>query len=175
MNKTKEKASSELLQSAMRHGTLLGSMWIVAFATYILSLTSADLSLIFLLLLAASPIYAGYLGIKYRKNECNNKLSFVNAWSYMIILYLCASILSAIACYIYFQFMDNGVALSAFKEQIDIYTTLDIGEEMKKALTDTFEILANMDASDYCMQYLSSNVFLTTFLAPITAIFIYKK
>ena len=88
---------------------------------------------------------------------------------------MCAAVLSAIACYIYFQYMDNGLALSAFKDQIDTYQAMEIGEDMKKAFTETYNILANLTASDICIQYLISNIFLSTFLAPLTALIVYKK
>ena len=164
-----------ITQVAMQYGTKLGILWIFAFTIYIMALTRPNLSLLFLILLIISPLYAGYLGIKYRKKERENKLSFTNAWIFTTIMYLCASILSAIACYVYFSYMDNGVALSSFKEQIDIYTTMEIGEETKKALSDTYDIIAKMNASDICIQYLTSNLCLTTFLAPLTSLFVFKK
>ena len=151
------KGNNAFTQTAMKYGTLLGILWIVTFAAYIKALATPEFSLIFLILLVASPIYAGYLGIRYRKKECGNRLKFINSWALMTIIYLCAAALSAIACYIYFQYMDNGVALSAFKEQIDAYQAMEIGEEMKKAFTDTYNILAGLSASDICMQYLLSN------------------
>ena len=169
------KENNTLTQAAMKYGTQLGLLWIVTFVTYIKALTTPEISLIFLILLIISPVFAGYLGIKYRKKESNNRLSFTSSWSLMIIIYLCASILSAITCYIYFRYMDNGAALSAFKEQIDIYQTMEIGEEMKKAFTDTYNILANLNASDICIQYFLSNIFISTLLAPLTALFVYKK
>ena len=169
------KVNNTLTQAAMKYGTQLGILWIVTFAIYIKALTTPEMSLIFLTLLIASPIFAGYLGIKYRKKECANRLSFISSWALMTIIYLCAALLSAIACYIYFQYMDNGATLSAFKEQIDAYQTMDIGEEMKKAFTDTYNILASLNASDICIQYFLSNTFISTFLAPLTALVVYKK
>ena len=148
---------------------------IAAFAIYIKALTTPGLSFLFLAMLVASPIYAGYLGIKYRKRECDNHLGFINSWALMIIIYLCAAVLSAIACYIYFQYMDNGATLSTFKEQIDAYQTMDIGEDMKKAFTDTYNILAGLSASDICIQFFLSNIFISTFLSPLTALVVYKK
>lgn len=159
----------------MKYGTLFGILCIVTFATYVKTLTTPELSPLFLMLLVASPIYAGYLGTRYRKKECDNHLGFIDSWALMIIIYLCAAVLSAIACYVYFQYMDNGAALSAFKEQIDAYQTLDISEEMKKAFDETYTILANLSASDICIQYLLSNIFASTFLAPLTALVVYKK
>ena len=159
----------------MKYGTQLAILWIVAFATYILALSNPAMSMAFLALLVASPIFAGFLGVRYRKRECNNHLGFMSSWSLMIIIYMCAAVLSAIACYVYFRYMDNGLALSAFKEQIDIYQTMEIGEEMKKAFTDTYSLLANMSASDICIQYFLSNIFVSTFLAPLTALVVYKK
>ncbi len=164
-----------MLQTAMQYGTNLGVLWIIAFVVYIISMTTSELSLLFLMMLIASPIYAGYLGIKYRKKECGNRLGFLNAWSFMIIVYTCASALSAIACYIYFYFIDGGNMLAAFKEQIDIYTSMEIGEDMKKAFNDTYEILSKLNASDICIQYFTSNLFISSILAPLTSLFIYKK
>ena len=169
------QGNNALTQAAMKYGTQLGLLWIAIFAIYIKALTTPEMSLIFLILLIASPIFAGYLGIKYRKKECGNKLNFISSWALMIIIYLCAALLAAIACYVYFQYMDNGLALSAFKEQIDAYQAMEIGEDMKKAFTETYDILANLSASDICIQYFLSNVFVSTFLAPLTALVVYKK
>lgn len=170
-----KEESNGLIQASMRYGTLLGALWIIAFAVYIAALTTPSLSPLFLILLAASPIVAGCMGIKYRKQEKGNRLGFLEAWSFMTISYLCASVLSAIACYIYFRFMDNGALLTSFKEQIDIFTAAAIDEELKKAFTGTYDLLTKMNASDYCMQYFTTNIFITTFLAPITSIFVYKN
>ena len=178
LEKSKEMTNKEnntLTQAAMKYGTQLGILWIAAFAAYIVSLANPEMSVIFLTMLVASPIYAAYLGIRYRKRECGNRLGFMSSWSLMIIIYMCAAVLAAIACYVYFRFMDNGLALSAFKEQIDIYQTMEIGEDMKKAFADTYNILANMSASDICIQYFLSNIFVSTFLAPLTAFVVYKK
>ena len=169
------KGNNALTQFAMKYGTQLGILWIVAFFTYVKALVMPEISIIFLMLLIASPIYAVYLGIKYRKKECNNRLNFISSWALMIIIHFCAALLSAIACYIYFQYMDNGAALSAFKEQIDAYQAMNISEEMKNAFTETYNILANLNASDICMQYLLSNIFISTFLSPLTALIVYKK
>ena len=164
-----------LTQAAMKYGTYLGILWIITFAIYIQALSTPSISIVFLILLVASPIYAGYLGIKYRKRECNNHLGFVSSWALMIIIYLGAAVLAAIACYIHFRFLDNGAALAMFKEQIDAYQALDIDEELKKTFTETYNILANMSASDICIQYFLSNTFISTFLAPLTALVVYKK
>ena len=170
-----KEESNGLIQASMRYGTMLGALWIAAFAVYIAALTTPSLSPLFLILLVASPIVACCLGIKYRKQERGNKLGFIEAWSFMTISYLCASVLSAIACYIYFRFMDNGVVLTSFKEQIDIFTATGIDEELKKLFNDTYNLLTQMSASDYCIQYFTTNIFVTTFLAPITSIFVYKN
>ena len=170
-----EQSTKGMLQTAMQYGTNLGILWIIAFAAYIVSITTKEMSLLFLMLLAISPIYAGYLGIRYRKKECENRLGFLNAWTFMIIVYTCASLLSAIACYIYFYFLDSGTVLAAFKEQIDIYTSMEISEEMKKAFNETYDILSKLNASDICIQFFTSNLFVSSMLAPITAIFVYKK
>ena len=170
-----EQTTKGMLQTAMQYGTNLGILWIIAFITYIVSITTKEMSLLFLMLLAISPIYAGYLGIRYRKRECENRLGFLNAWTFMIIVYTCASLLSAIACYIYFYFLDGGTVLAAFKEQIDIYTSMEISEEMKKAFNETYDILSKLNASDICIQFFTSNLFVSSVLAPLTAIFVYKK
>ena len=159
----------------MKYGTQLGILWIAAFAIYIKALTTPGLSFLFLAMLVASPIYAGYLGIKYRKRECDNHLGFINSWALMIIIYLCAAVLSAIACYIYFYYLDNGAMISAFKEQIDIYLAMDLGEEMEQAMNNTYEILSQLTASDITIQYFTSNVFIASLLAPITSLFVFKK
>ena len=75
----------------------------------------------------------------------------------------------------YFYYLDNGAMISAFKEQIDIYLAMDLGEEMEQAMNNTYEILSQLTASDITIQYFTSNVFIASLLAPITSLFVFKK
>ena len=170
-----EANNNGLLQAAMRYGTMLSALWIITFAVYITAITTASLSLLFIILLITSPIFAGYLGRKYRQQERGNKLGFLEAWSFTTIIHLCASVLSAIACYVYFRYMDHGTVLATFKEQIDTITATITDENLKKTFTDTYSLLTQMNASDYCMQYFATNIFITTFIAPIISLFVYKN
>lgn len=162
-------------QSAMYYGTFLGILWIITFFTYILSISHPEVSILCLALLVFSPIYAGWSGIRFRKRTCSNRLSFSNSLFFMIIVYLCAAVLSAIACYIYFYYFDNGFILSSFKEQIDVYSAMDIGDDVKQIFAESYDILAKMSASDICMNYFTSNLFVLSILAPVTSLFVFKN
>lgn len=165
--------NSNYSQKAMQQGTILGLYWIAIGIIYILGLSNAVLSVLFLAMLAASPFFAAKLTARYRKQECGNTMTFIGAWSFLIIMYVCASLLFAVAQYIYFIFIDGGFFLSFLEEQINILQQIP---ELDAATIDAFKQIAEawnqMTTSDIVLQFLSTNMMVTGILTPLTAIFV---
>ena len=160
-------------QKAMQQGTILGLYWIATAAIYILGLSNAMLSVLFLILITFSPFFAAILVAKYRKQECDNKMTFLTAWSFLIIMYVCASLLFAVAQYIYFMFIDKGFFITFLQEQISLLQQVSELDSMTiDSLKQVGELWGQMTTSDIVLQFLSSNMMIAGIITPITAIFV---
>ncbi len=163
-------------QRAMHNGTLLGILWIVTSITYIIGLSNIIFSFLFLMLVASSPVFAWYLAVRYRKKECGNQIKYLQAWTYLIIMYVCASLLTAVAQYIYFAFIDNGYFISFIQEQISVIQQMpQIDEATKNALQQVSELWGKLSISDIILQFFNSNMMLTAIITPLTAIFVRRN
>lgn len=160
-------------QKAMQLGTIFGLYWIATAIIYLLGLNNASLSVLFLAMITISPFLAGYLVIKFRKQECENRMSFLNAWTFLIVMYICASLLFALAQYIYFAFIDEGFFISFMQEQINALQQMpELDSATKDALQQIITLWGQMNTADIVLQFLSSNIMIAGILSPITAIFV---
>lgn len=159
----------------MHCGTLLGMLWTAMYASCILGFTSLLFTLLFLFMNLSSPFYAGYLAVQYRKRHCNNNMGFIQAWTFVLIMYVCASLLAAVVQFVYFRFMDNGYFFLVISEISGIIkdNPAIIGD-MAVQFETAFNSLAAMTTSDIVTNMLSTNIMNATILAPIIAIFVRK-
>ena len=108
-------------------GTYVGILWIASFACYLGGLTSPMLGMIGGLLAIISPFYAAKRLMKFRDDIRNGEISGRRSMLYYLLMFFYASLLFALAQYIYFAFIDDGFLMRA-------YTSLLSSPEMKQAM-----------------------------------------
>lgn len=162
--------------SAMRCGTQLGVLWIIMYASCILGFNNIFFALFFFVLYCASPFYAGYLAASYRNKECGGIISFSRSWMFVLIMYLCASLLAAIAQFIYFRFIDNGYFVEVIQNSTKIILeNPEIFGNMAQELETAINNFQAMKTHDIVFSMLSSNMMNGTILAPIIAMFVKRN
>lgn len=169
-NNSKEAFS----QYAMQYGTLLGLLWCAMYASFIAGLSNVFYSFLFLVLNIASPFFAGYLAINYRKKHCDNCISFSKAWIFLLIMYICASLFSAAIQAVYFRFFDEGYLIQSMQQITDILrNNPDITGEMSLELNKAMETFTNLETKDIIINILSSNIVNSAIITtPIIALFV---
>ncbi len=173
---TEKSYKNNFNSEAMYCGTMLGIFWILTSAIYIFGLSIPFLSSLFLMLLIASPFYAGFLAIKFRKHECNNSITFVKAWIFLLIMHLCASLLLAITQYIYLIYFDHGYLFGFVQEQINLVLELpDIDDATKELMEQTSELWSKITVKEIVIQLFYSNIMITGIITPIIAFFVKRK
>lgn len=173
---TEKSTYNNFNREAMYCGTMLGLLWILTSAVYLAGLEDPIFSFIFLALLTASPFYAWHLAVRYRKRECNNNITLSGAWIFLIIMYICASLLSAVAQHIYFIYFDNGYLLGFMHEQLNLLQEQPgVDEATKILLAHTQELLGEITTKDIVMQLLTSNIMLSFVITFITALFVKRN
>ena len=168
--------AKSLSERAMYYGTIFGGVMILTNIAYIIGLRVEAFSTVFLLLTAASPFIAGRLAATYRKRERNNSMGFVQAWLFLVIMYICAAMLTAIAQYIYFALIDNGFFMQFIQEQFSLVLEAEgLDDAVKDEIRTTANLLAAMSTRDIILQIFSTNIIISPIITFIIAIFVRKK
>lgn len=108
-------------------GTYVGILWIASFACYLGGLSSPMLGLVGGILAVVSPFFAAKRLMKFRDDIRDGEISGRRSMLYYALMFFYASLLFALAQYLYFAFIDGGYL---FRE----YTSLLSSPEMKKAM-----------------------------------------
>lgn len=160
----------------MKRGTLLGAFMILTNIFYLLGLKTALFSTLFLLCFVGTPLLAGRLAVLYRKKERENRLKFVEAWLFLMIMYACASALTAVAQYTYFVFIDNGYFFEFLQEQFNTFLSLEgMDAAMQEQVATTAELLKKLTARDLVLQILGTGLMFSPIITGLTAIFVQRK
>ena len=103
----------------MHFGTYMGIYWILKFILFPLGFHIPFLSLLFLILTLSVPFIGYYYVRMYRDKICGGSIQFSHAVLFTIFLYMFASLLVAVAHYIYFQFIDHGFIINSYTQLWD--------------------------------------------------------
>ena len=162
---------------AMLFGTYMGGYWILKFILFPLGLTVPFLSLLFMGLTLGVPFMGYYYARMYRNQVCGGAISFPHAWVFTVFMYMFAALLSAVAHYIYFRFIDNGFILSTCEVQIDMLVQSNIPgiEAYIDRYRDGLELAHTYTPIDITIQMVSWNVFTGSILAIPTALLVMKR
>ncbi len=161
------------MQYAMLFGTYLGGYWILKFILFPLGLTIPFLSFLFVGLTLCVPFMGYYYVRMYRNTVCSGSISFLHAWIFTVFMYMFAALLTAVAHYIYFRFIDHGFVINAYESQIDILNKSGVPD--RTTIQTCFKKHWNwksLTPIDITMQLVSWNVFCGSLLALPTALFL---
>lgn len=173
MEQEKRKSVGE---RAMFYGTIFGGVMIATNIFYLLGLESQAFSLLFIIFILSSPIIAGKLAAYYRKSEQENQMTFTQAWTFLIIMYMCAAILTAIAQFIYFTFIDNGYFMSTILQQFDTLIAMEqIDATLRNELAKTADLMRSLSNRDIILQIFTTNIIISPIITFFIAIFVRKN
>ena len=162
----------------MHFGTYMGIYWILKFILFPLGFHIPFLSLLFVILTLSVPFIGYHYAKMYRDKICGGSIQFSHAMLFTIFMYMFASLLVAVAHYIYFQFIDHGFIFNAladfWNQAIEQSPALQENKELMKDMFDADKI-NSLSAIDITMQMLSSDVFFGSILAIPTGLMVMKK
>ena len=163
-------------QSAMYHGTLLGVVWCVMYVMLIAGSSNLMMLLISSSLGIASPFIAAYFAKKYRREVCGNIIPYPRALLYLIIMYLCATLLSTVILFIYINYIDDGSFMNILHESIAILQDTPEVDKYTAALLEEISVMfQKMGPSDFVWQIMDGNISNSIILPLIIAIFVRKN
>jgi len=175
--KDMEDKPKTLQEHAMRFGTMMGIFWIIKFSFLPMGFKIPLLQLLFIFMTLFVPIL-GYIYIrKYRERYCGGELSFLRGWVFSLYMYFFASLLTAAAHYIYFQFIDNGYLTGTYMDQLENLKATLTGdlETSVDQLIQNLESIASMSSLQLTMQLIFQNIFYGAILSLPTALLAMRR
>lgn len=161
----------------MLFGTYMGGFWIFKFLFFPLGLTVSFLLFLFVGLTLCVPFMGYRYARMYRDQVCGGSIGFLHAWLFTVFMYMFAALLTAVAHYIYFRFIDQGHIIDTCENLINTVSQGNVpGMEVYIATyREALEELRKITAIEWTMQMMSTNFFWCTLLALPTALFVRRQ
>lgn len=161
----------------MLFGTYLGAFWIAKFILFPLGLSAPFILLLFLGL----TLYVPFLGFRYtrryRDQVLGGSISFLHAWTFTLQMYLFAALITSVAHFFYFRFIDHGFMFHTYETLLHEVTATPIpgAEEYIQQLETNLKLMKGLTPIDITFQLIMQNIFYGSLLAFPTALFAMRK
>lgn len=159
---------SKIRKSAMQNGLIMGVIFSVNFifsvsGTYLLGFLTNVITLVILWVMYK-------MAVKYRNNECEGTITYVNAYRYISSVFFYASLISAIVKYIYMKYIDANCAQWLFNQAVQAQQLFQLkgSTEEQDALQQVYTPI------NYAILFIAVNNMLGMVLGLIMAGFIKK-
>lgn len=161
----------------MLFGTYMGIFWVMKFILFPLGLTIPFLLFLFAGLTLGVPFMGYYYARTYRNRVCGGSISFLHAWVFTVFMYMFASLLTAAAHYVYFQFLDHGYVVNTVEAMVDTVAQSNLPgmESYIATYREALDAARSVSPIEIAMQMVSSNVTWGAILALPTALFVMKR
>ncbi len=168
---------SYMQRFAMLFGTYMGVFWVLKFILFPIGLTTPFLLFLFVGLTLCVPFMGFHYARQYRNEVCGGSMGFVQAWMFTLFMYMFAALLTSVAHYIYFRFIDNGYIIDFCDNQIDIVAQSNIPgmDGYINTYRENIAAVRQLSPIEITLQLVSTNVFIGTLLAFPTALFVMKR
>lgn len=164
-------------QYAMMFGTYMGVFWILKFVLMPLGMTSPFLLLLFICLTLCVPFLGYYYTKTYRDKVCGGTIGFLHAWVFDVFMYVCAALLTAVAHYVYFRFIDQGYMLDTCRQMLNTLATEDVPgmEDYVKQMKTNLDMMSSFTPTDIILGMLSTNIYYCSLLSIPTALLAMRR
>ena len=135
----------------MHFGTYMGVYWILKFILFPLGLSIPFLLFLFFGLTLGVPFMGYYYARTYRDKVCGGSIRFLQAWVFIVFMYMFAALLTAVAHYIYFRFIDHGFIVNTYMGMFDELTNKEVPgiEGYISQLKEVMEMISRLTPIDY--------------------------
>lgn len=159
----------EQLQAFARiDGALIAGLWTLSFACFIGNFYAPLLGIFAFAIGAFSLVFAAMRLRKFRDEVRDGFISFRRALAYGIMQYLNASLLFAVAQFLYFQFIDHGFMMTQYTAVMQNPEFMEMMRTWGLTSDDVSLVMNNMAALrpiDVALQFFTTNVFMGLFVS----------
>lgn len=149
-------------------GLIIAGLWIVSFACFLGEFKYPLLSDVFILTALGSVFAVGICAKRYRDSVLDGIISVKRSYAYCFLIFAYASLLTAAAQYIYFQFMDQGYFVTMFSSltnTAEFKALLSANGISAKDLQTALHSLYDLRPIDFAFQFFTSNIIIGTIVS----------
>lgn len=161
----------------MHFGTYMGIYWIIAFIFFPLGFVNPFFSYLFFGLTLGVPFIGFFFAKTFRDKACGGRISFLQTWLFLVFMFMFAALLTAVAHYIYFRFIDNGFVITSLSTIINSFPAEGVAglENYVAQAKEGLEILSAFTPIETTMQMFSQNFLYCSILSLIIAPFVMRS
>ena len=166
---------AELRTYAAQKGAIVGGMWILSFACFIIGLSHPRASLLCIMAGIGSIFVTGKLIRRFRQQK--GEIGFFMAMWTGILMFMYASLLMAAAQFIYFRYMDNGFVADTYAtllqqpEVLKALQNMSGGENYRELIDQAIITWQTISPIELTFEFLVSNFFLGIIVSiPVAAL-----
>lgn len=158
----------QLKAFARQDGALLALVWIVSFACVVYMPQSAVGSLLAL----STPFVVGWRLFAFRNQALDGEISFRRALGYCLYTFFYASLVFALAQFLYFRFLDDGTFMNMLTASVEQWHEISkqTGTDVS-ALDNSLTAIRTLKPIEFAFLMMMQNLFIGCLLSlPIAAI-----
>lgn len=175
MNNDKLMERAVMTRYATFCGTLMGLFWLAKFTLIPLGIVMPLLMMLFLALTVCVPFIGYAMARNYRNHYRAGVISFGEAWLFLFLTFLYASLLTAMGYYIYFRFIDGGFILNSLEEMVNEFVS-SLPQLQREQMSTQMRELINAQRSltpiTIALQQMLQNLMMGAIMALLIAPFV---
>jgi len=158
-----------IMKSAMFNGLIMGVVFSINFLFSISKITTLVLLTNVIAVLIIFGIYR--LSVRFRDTECEGFITYWKAFSFILLTFFFAALISSVVKYIYFKFISPDYLDQMFQESLKVLNS------MKFPISDELieQTKSMLKPASYTLIYIWSNLLMGLFVGLIMAAFIKKE
>ncbi len=157
---------------ARQGGVFLSLLWLASFAVMMFASQSPWGSL----LAMATPFLVGWLLCRFRNFALDGHISFRRSFAFSVLTFFYASIIFALAQYLYFRFLDQGAFLSNLMDNVKVLKEAYAQNGMSvKELEDAATLVGALPPIQLAFMFMMQNIFMGLVLSVPVALVCKKK
>ncbi|MBR1469946.1 MAG: DUF4199 domain-containing protein [Prevotella sp.] len=158
----------QLKAFARQDALVLGGLWMASFALVVM----APQSMMGTLLALSTPVLLGWLLSRFRDVALDGVISFRRGYVYCVYCFLYASLLFAVAQYVYFRFIDGGRFMQMLSESVKLVEQAYQQNGLSTAeFQPMLEQMQSLPPSQWVFMLLMQNLFIGFVLGvPVAAV-----
>lgn len=168
----------QLKAFARQDGALLSLFWLASFACFVGQFGDPTLGLLYELLAVGSLFFLGWRLKRFRDGALGGLISFRRAYGYCAFCFFYASLIFALAQYVYFAYLDHG---TVYQGIIQLLSTTEASvmmsaygysqQEVNEALS-AFQSLRPIEISAF---FFLSNLYIGAIISLVIALIMKRK
>lgn len=156
-------------------GAKMALLWTASFACFILEFSYPLLGMVWLLSLCLVPVAACLFLKAFKANQPDGTISFGRGWAYVAYTFFYATLLFALAQFVYFQFIDNGFLVNQYTTILSDPAYMQLFKAYGYSETDiatTIKTMRELSSIEISMNFASVNLIAGLVIGvPVAAIF----